>query len=192
MKKLLLVIIGILLLSGFFWFVRQAIKESSKTLPGVSVPDQGRKHVPFSEWEKFKYNSNPPTSGPHDEVWTKPGIYEEPQGDGHLVHSLEHGYVIVSYNCSLQKSKIKNQSSKVGTASAQMDEDCLSFVEKLKQSIKKDKFKLVLVPRINLDTDFAQTAWTRIDKFNANGASMERVENFINAFRNHGPEQTME
>jgi len=88
--------LGIALLFGFgFWIV----KESSKPLPGESLPDLGRDHVPQTEWSKFAYNSNPPTSGPHDVVWTKPGIYDTPQGEGNLVHSLEHGYIIISYNC---------------------------------------------------------------------------------------------
>ena len=158
------------------------------------MPDQGREHVPRSEWQKFKYNSNPPTSGPHDAVWTKAGVYAKPQGDGHLVHSLEHGYVVISYNCGENpKSEIRNP--KQGTESAKTDKtdkDCLAFVEKLKERMKKDAWKLILVPRPNLDENFALTAWRRIDKFNIGEASMDRVNNFIRSLRNAGPEKTME
>jgi len=175
-----------LVVLGGFWFFR----ESSKPLPGSLLPDQGRDHVSKASWGKFEYNSNPPTSGPHDAVWIKAGVYDQPQGDGHLVHSLEHGYVVISYRCEAQSAKRKAQNT--GTGSAEMDKDCLDFVNKLKERVEKDSWKLILIPRPNLDTNFALTAWRRIDKFKTEEASIERVNNFIDSLRNHGPEQTME
>ena len=185
------VIVGLVVLLvafGIVWMVG----ESSKPLPGKEVADQGREHVPQAEWEKFKYNSSPPTSGPHDKVWTKSGVYTKPQGDGHLVHSLEHGYVVISHNCEMTNSKIKTQNSKIGTESAQTNKTCLEFADRLKERVKKDAWKLILVPRETLDTNFALTGWRRIDKFNTEEANMDRVNNFIRALRNSGPEKTME
>lgn len=176
MGKWIGAVIGLVFLLGLLWFVKIAIRESSKPLPGQAVLDQGREHVSRIEWEKFKYNSDPPTSGPHDPVWLKRGIYDSPQGDGHLVHSLEHGYVIISYRCGILET----------------DKECLSFIKTIEQRVKKDSSKLILVPRPNLDTNFALTAWGRIDKFNLKEGSLERIENFIRAFRNRGPEQTIE
>lgn len=164
-------LIGIgLLIVGGWWLVR----ELTKPLPGQQLPEQGRDHVRKEEWEKFSYNSNPPTSGSHDAVWTKSGVYSEPEGAGHLVHSLEHGYVIINYRCG------------------EDEKDCLAFVDKLKERVNKDLYKLILMPWPTLETNFALTAWTRIDKFSTRDANMERVENFTRAFRNHGPEQTIE
>jgi hypothetical protein len=192
------VIIAVVL-ALFIWGVMWFIKEASKPIPGSELPNQGRDHVPEKEWGKFKYNSNPPTSGPHDAVWTKGGAYDQPQGDGHLVHSLEHGYVIISHNCDMNKSEVRSQKLEVGTESAEMDKRCMDFVDKLKGRVEKDAWKLILVPRPNLDANFALTAWTRIEKFNlpagkagTEEASIEKVNNFIDSFRNHGPEQTME
>jgi len=191
-KWVIIAIILILVAWGVMWF----INEASKPIPGSVLPNQGRDHVPEKEWGKFKYNSNPPTSGPHDAVWTKAGVYDSPQGDGHLVHSLEHGYVIVSYNCSGENPKsdpsADGRNPKQGTESAEMDKSCLDLVDKLKGRVQKDSWKLILVPRSNLDTNFSLTAWTRIDKFDTKEANMERVNNFIDSLRNHGPEQTME
>jgi hypothetical protein len=185
-------VIIVIILAVFAWGVMWFIKEASKPIPGKELPNQGRDHVAEREWGKFKYNSNPPTSGPHDLVWTKKGVYDKPQGDGHLIHSLEHGYVIISYNCQLGKLEVGSQKLEVGTQSAQTDKDCLGFVNKVKVRVEKDSWKLILVPRLNLDTNFALTAWTRIEKFKTEEASMERVNNFIDSLRNHGPEQTME
>lgn len=185
-------IVIFIILFGIVWVAVGIKKDIAKPLPGKAVEDQGKQHVPKSEWEKFKYNSNPPTSGPHDSEWIKKGAYAKPQGDGHLVHSLEHGYVVISHSCEMTSSKLKTQKSKMGTESAKSDKDCLGFVEKLKERVERDSWKLILVPRPNLDTNFALTAWTRIDKFNTEKASMERVEDFIKSYRNKGPEQTME
>jgi len=179
-------------LAIFAWGVMWFINEASKPMPGLVLPDQGRDHVSEKEWGKFKYNSNPPTSGPHDEAWTKAGVYSDPQGDGHLVHSLEHGYVIISHNCEMNKLEVRSQKLEVGTQSAEMNKECMDFVGKLKDLVNKDSWKLILVPRSNLDTNFALTAWTRIDKFKTEDASMDRVNSFISSLRNHGPEQTME
>ena len=185
-----------LVVLGGWWFYTEA----SKPMPGVEVEDQGRDHVSKEEWEKFKYNSNPPTSGPHDVVWTKPGVYTKPQGDGHLIHSLEHGYIVISHNCEikeqesiLQQAQDKDQNDQnEGTESAEINKECLEFVESLKERVNKDSWKLILVPRPNMDTEFALTAWTRIEKFNIEDANMDRVESFISSLRNAGPEQTME
>ena len=44
------------------------------------------------------YSTIPPTSGPHWGAWSKCGFYNHPLPDELLVHNLEHGNIIVSYN----------------------------------------------------------------------------------------------
>lgn len=180
---------ALLFVGGFYLY-----QEFTRPLPGQQVEDLGREHVPQEEWEKFKYNSNPPTSGPHDVVWTRPGIYEEPQGDGHLVHSLEHGYIIISYNCAPQSGREQEEDS---TESAEMISEAFSSdeCEDLKQQLsdlanEKKLWKLIVVPRPSLDSEIALTAWGRINKLNS--FDKERISQFVDALRNHGPEQTME
>lgn len=206
---------------GIFWLVR----EGGKPLPGQTMPDLGRTHVPKEEWEKFSYNSNPPTSGPHDATWIKAGIYDSPQGDGFLIHALEHGYVVISYNCS-QNLKLKSQKSKIqfktqnflaafaheteemheepmasesaeASVSSQLTgdvwegEDCQQLKKQLSDLAEEKKlWKLIVVPRPNLDVAIALTAWARIaklDKF-----EKQEINSFIDNFRNRGPEATAE
>ena len=53
-------------------------------------------HVP--EGQFVSYSTTPPTSGPH---WSQPancGLYDEPVPDARIVHNLEHGNVVISYN----------------------------------------------------------------------------------------------
>ena len=70
----------------------------TKPLPGQAVPSLSRDHV--TDIAGVDYNSNPPTSGPHFAVWAKPGLYDRLISDGYFIHSMEHGYVVIWYDCS--------------------------------------------------------------------------------------------
>lgn len=165
LKKLLiwLVVLGVVVGGGY-----KLIKSVMAEKPGQAVTDLGRGHVAVGT--SVQYNSNPPTSGPHYGQWTKRGVYDEPIEDGYLIHSLEHGYVIVSYRCE-------------------------GSCEGLKTSLKNfygqnKKKKLIVVLRPSLETKIALTAWKRILKLDEWDES--QAEAFVRAFENRGPEKTME
>ncbi len=172
--------------------------ESSKPQPGQKIEDLGREHVPVGT--EVKYNSNPPTSGSHFEDWIRAGTYDKPQEDRNLVHSLEHGFVNMSYNCDFGKSQKKSPESSASaspaTTSAQLSsefssEECKKLIADLTSIYEqKGKRKLIVVARPNLDAKIALTAWDRLDKFNE--FNKNRIEQFIDAYRDRGPEQTME
>lgn len=191
---------------GVWWFLMPS------NLPGRAVAQLGRDHIKDSDPDP-EYNSNPPTSGPHSAVWTPSGYYESEKNDRNLIHSLEHGYVIVSYNCKIQQtqsSKFKTQNyslklkiqnevfahgEEAATESASPsaspavtgDESCHELRDYLKNLVKNlDAFKIVAVPRTKNDSRIALTAWGWIDKFNT--LDKERIEKFIKAFRDRGPE----
>lgn len=182
MNKWVWIGLGVVALVGFLVWLFVA---SSKPLPGQKIADLGRKHVPIGE--KVEYNSNPPTSGSHYDDWVRSGVYTEARDDRNLVHSLEHGYVIMSYKCGLSQT--------VATPSASLRSDnkeqCETRQKQLAQIYeKKGKRKLIVIPRSNLDTNFALTAWTYIDKFDT--FDQARIEKFIDVHRDQGPERTME
>ncbi|HVQ23310.1 MAG TPA: DUF3105 domain-containing protein, partial [Candidatus Saccharimonadia bacterium] len=56
-------------------------------------PDEGRAHLP--DGETGSYDTYPPTSGPHAITPAKPGWYDESPPIEQLVHSLEHGFIVV-------------------------------------------------------------------------------------------------
>ena len=56
-------------------------------------PDEGRAHLP--DGETGSYDSYPPTSGPHAITPAKPGWYDVSPPIEQLVHSLEHGFIVV-------------------------------------------------------------------------------------------------
>lgn len=161
----LILVIGILGVGGYRFY-----KSATKPLPGQAVADLGREHVP--DGTEVEYNSNPPTSGPHYGEWARAGVYDEPLADGLLIHSLEHGYVIMSYNC-------------------EREGNCEDLVAKLAGIYeKKGKKKLIVIPRPSLDSRIALTAWRKIDKFDKFDEG--RIVSFIDALRDRGPEQTIE
>lgn len=199
MNKWIIIGITVLLGAGILWW---AVKESTKPLPGKDVSLLTRNHIPVGT--KVSYNSNPPTSGDHYEEWTRSGIYDKPVADGYLIHSLEHGYVIISYNCRTKEqgfvgsvyaadSQAGNDASTSGNLSGQEWESasCKSLQKNLADLANgKRLWKLIVVPRPNLDTRIALAAWGKIDKFNS--FDKERIIKFIDGSRDRGPEQTME
>lgn len=191
-SKVIIIIIVIIFIIAFLAWL---FIESSKPLPGTKIADLGRGHVPIDE--KVDYNSNPPTSGKHFAEWIRAGIYDEPKDDRNLVHSLEHGYVIMHYKCKLEPRLLipeivgEATPASVASPSADTKQACQDRKDKLSQIYeKKGKRKLIVVLRPNLDTNFALTTWTYLDKFDEFDAG--RIEKFIDAHLNMGPEKTME
>lgn len=138
---------------------------STKPLMGQAIPIQGQTHIQRGE-KHPAYNSNPPTSGWHygDGVGGA-GIHDTEVPDELLVHSLEHGAVILSYNASLSAND----------------------VEKLKQIFRQTTGKGVMVPRKNLDTSIALTSWGRLLKLQA--IDEKTIKAFFATNSNRGPEQ---
>lgn len=201
--------IGIVVLGVFGWFGWTV----TRPIPGGKIADLGREHVTPEQVASYTYNSNPPTSGSHLPTWIKPGIYDTPQSEGELIHSLEHGYVIISYNCGVHLTANSYQlpatrqvyaheeegspsgdftQPELATGSAITESpECSTLRQQLADlANKKRLWKLIVVPRPQLDTTIALTAWGYIDKFDQFDAG--RIERFIDFHRDHGPEKTME
>ncbi len=196
-EKLIFIIIGLLMVVGVgIWIYLE-----SKPAPvyGQLVADLGRGHVPIGT--PMFYNSNPPTSGPHYEVWTTANIYDNPLDDRNLVHSLEHGYIIMSYNCDVTTGLNLNlneasMAAQVATDSATLsapfkEQNCTDLKNNLTQIFtEKNKHKLIIVPRPSLKHSIALTAWNHLEYLDQ--FDKTKINQFIDAYRDHGPEQTME
>lgn len=181
-------ILGGLIGLGIIGFLAWVFNETTpKNLPGQKVEDEGQGHVTIGT--QVEYKTNPPASGQHYEDWIRAGVYSESKDDRNLVHSLEHGYVIISYNCQIGKTPDLTGES---TSSANLPtQECKNLENKLISIFeKKARRKLIVLPRPNLDSKIALTAWTYLDKFDEFDAA--RIENFIDGHRDKGPERTME
>ena len=78
-----------------------AVTEDPPHPPAAEGPIQHeimptRNHV--AEGIPVTYNSIPPTSGDHWPMWSRCGFYPVRIPDERLVHNLEHGNIVVSFN----------------------------------------------------------------------------------------------
>ena len=48
--------------------------------------------------QRINYPSFPPAIGNHWGIWARCGFYEGTMNDEHVVHNMEHGHVVISYN----------------------------------------------------------------------------------------------
>ncbi len=100
----------------------------------------------------------PPIGGIHDPFWQNCGIYDEPVGDKHAVHSLEHGAVWITYQPDLDENA----------------------VEHLRDLARGEDYVL-LSPYPNLQSPVVLTAWGV--QLELDDAMDERVQAFIDIYQ---------
>ena len=175
------IIVWLLVLGGVGWLIRILMAP----IPGRAIADQGREHVSQEVIDKTVYNSNPPVSGPHLETWVKPGIYLELQRKGELIHSLEHGYVEIHYTCSPTSILEATDSATLQKAA------CKTLASTLEQLAKKEKlWKLLVVYNPTITHSIVLAAWGQLEELDS--FDEKKIVTFIDYWRDHGPEQTME
>ena len=126
--------------------------------------------------EKVDYDTNPPTNGRHYQVPAEDGLYHESPTDEQLVHTLEHGRVIVWVKPSLPEDTRQ-------TIRALFDEDT---------------YQMVVVPRSNMTPAVAATAWNRDPDPGGTGRTLscprwndnvvDAIRTFRDEHRSNGPE----
>ena len=137
----------------------------SNAFLGEKVDEMESPHIKLGESHE-PYNSNPPTSGPHigDGV-AGPGIKDKPVSDELVVHSLEHGAVVLWYRQDLNEEE----------------------VERLKKVFSEASGKKIMMPRQNMDTPIALTSWNYILKLEA--VDEVKIKEFIEINNDRGPEK---
>ena len=170
-QRLVVGIVGLVVVGLVAYFVWDVLRPKL----GQVFPQQARTHIQVSDPHE-PYNSDPPTSGAHAAP-VNGGFYDTAPPDENLVHNLEHGYVIIWYNCdALDETQCAELKGKVQAAIDQARPVVVTTGAK----------KLVAVPRSNLDAQIALTSWGRLYKL----ATFDEVQiqAFINDFRNKAPE----
>lgn len=128
-----------------------------------TASDPGSGHV-----QDPTYAVNPPSGGDHEPVPAPSGIYggsgPVPR-DGQLVHSLEHGYVVVWYRSGLTAADITTLANTVAPFSRDV----------------------LLVPRTALPVRVAATAWHQ--RLLCDDVDSAKLADFIDTYRNKGPER---
>ena len=129
--------LGLMAALAFVFFGRgggdEALASAGCTIQ--TFPGQGQDHVEELP-DGFEYNSNPPTTGPHNPVPAPFDVYDEPVDPLRLVHNQEHGGVVLHYG-------------NVGDAQ----------IEQIREWWRNDPNGIVVSPLPSLGTGIALTAW---------------------------------
>lgn len=126
--------------------------------------DAGGGHI--APGQSTGYPDRFPTSGPHDQKWIDPGVYDTVQPSTKLVHSVEHGMVVIYYDAPSPEAMTKLEDW---------------------ASLYKGPWSGVVVTRApGIGEELVLTAWNqtlRLSSFEA-----EPVAAFVDRFRGRGPE----
>ena len=160
--------IGVAILAVIGFLVWQGAKPAA----GEAIPVMTTTHITVDS-DPGKYNSDPPTSGPHYAEEAQAGfydtnIYQFPAG--YLVHNLEHGYILFWYNCDL------------------LDETgCTDLKAQIKATMDDlGNARMIAYPWNSLDVPLVMTSWGRLQKFEVFDA--EQAKAFYRANLNRSPE----
>lgn len=144
-----------------------------KTTPSRGEAD--RQHTTSPD-EKVRYRGNPPTLGPHAPQPAADGLYQQAPPDESLVHTMEHGRVVIWAKPSLPAGARKT----------------------LRALFEEDDYQLVLTPRADMPYAVASTAWNGDPQPGGTGRTLgcakwnDEVVDALRAFRDEhrgrGPE----
>ena len=140
-----------------------------------TYPAQERLHVEQPR-KGFKYNSDPPTSGPHHGIPAPFDFYSEPVEQFRLVHNLEHGAVVIQYGLAVTSAD----------------------VEALRSWYSDEPEGLVVAPLPTLGNEIALGAWVTESPQDAKGRGVlakcprfdeKAFDAFVDEYGFRGPER---
>ncbi|MEZ4220312.1 MAG: DUF3105 domain-containing protein [Polyangiaceae bacterium] len=137
--------------------------------PTVASP-----HV--AECSELTFTTDPPTSGPHYGTWAAFEVYSVAVPYGYLVHAMEHGAVVVFYNCESDCSTEVSAAEK-WASNLPLDPKCAG---------SSAKRRLILAPSPTLPSRWAAAAWGAT--LRASCFEAEVFEDFYQGFYDKAPE----
>jgi hypothetical protein len=151
--------------------------------PGIHYKSQGHpghdKKDP-SETLGFVYNSDPPTSGIHFERFSETLISDKPLPKWLQVHLLEHGNVLLQYNCKCPDSAGALAQIASIYNNRQLPPGQTAFDMQTVQGIEERGTGVIVAPNPQMKQKIALTAWTRMQTFDA--IDQPKMMTFINAY----------
>jgi hypothetical protein len=123
------------------------------------------------------YDTNPATSGQHYPTWAAYKTYTTAVRHGFLVHNLEHGAIVISYNCGDEPCDAELAELAAFLAARPADPICSPPVTQ----------RVVVTPDPDLDVRFAAAAWgfaLRSDCFDLGALQVFMNEHYADAPEN--------
>ena len=172
-RVILLTVLAVMLLAftvaafttSFFGFASPSIGRTVATLPADHV----------AEGTPVEFNSRPPTSGPHYAAWYPSyGVIGDAIDPRTWLHNLEHGAVVLLYNCpggcpdvvaqlrELHGSLPRSRNAKVGGP------------------------RLLVTPYTDMDSQIAVVSWGWLLELNE--VDRDQITRFYNSRIDRGPE----
>jgi Protein of unknown function (DUF3105) len=116
----------------------------------------------------------PPVFGDHYDTWRPPGVYDSAVPEGNFVHDLEHGSIVILYNCPSGCPDMVNQFKGLLTS--------------LPRSQQFNEVKLVVSPNSKIQHQIALLAWDYEQDLDTYDEATIRA--FYSAHLDKGPEKT--
>ncbi len=136
---------------------------------GELQPNLGQVHV--VQLSPIEFPLYPPTSGPHYPQPASPGVYTENVAEGFWIHSLEHGYVVVLYQCGADCAQVQNN---LRTLLSELPRSQVGYV------------KLVATPNDQIEKPIVLTAWNYVLELDQYDEAQIRA--FYESHVDRGPE----
>ena len=150
-----LVVVAVLAVGFWFAFLQPR--------PGESVSTSGASD--HSGVPSGGYSTSPPTSGSHSPEAPPWGEHRGGLSEILQVHGLEHGGVLVQYNCP---------------------DGCSNLISDLRSITEGYDTQVILAPYTNMESLIALTSWGKIDLLDE--FEGERIEEFVDKNRRRAPE----
>jgi hypothetical protein len=154
-----------------------AIPDAACNVVVETPPVEPAMHVP--EGTVITYSTNPPSSGSHYPIWANFREYANPVADGYLVHSMEHGAVVIFYDCD--------------PSACVAPPGVLDALRAVRNAVPTDpscdpsiRVRVILAPRPANDVPIAAAAWGATYK--AQCVDAPSLSKFITDFYAKGPE----
>ena len=122
--------------------------------------------------EEVEYESEPPSIGKHYQEWPEDDIYSEAPPTSHVVHTLEHGRILIWLRPDLPEEQLAQ----------------------FKALYDEDPYHVIVLPREELKEPFAATAWVGQDTGHTlrckevNDQTWDAIRTFKDKYRDKGPE----
>jgi hypothetical protein len=160
------VLVVIVVLGVLVWQnLPEGVQVSDGDLMGDPVPMTSAAHIDDAALMDIQPGL-PPAGGPHFGRWLPTGFYEEPQQDGLIVHSLEHGVIWFSYNPDL------------------ISEEDLEVVRQVQNEFSND---VIASPRMDNSAPLFLVSWgQRLEA--PQPVSADLLRDFVRTNRNRSPE----
>ena len=157
-----------------------AAASSVPPFAGASFPSQGHAHLDPGAKDDFVYNSNPPTSGPHKEIFSDQFVSPNPLPVYVQVHLLEHGNVLLQYSCACPDVAASLSSIAYAYDASLIAPNELQPTTPEVQQGEEEGKAVIVAPYPKMKAKIALTAWTRLATLKA--VDKTKIDGFINLY----------